>query len=108
MEPTDYSAGSSSIVEAIVWIEGVMTGSVATAIAVLAVAAFGLRMLGGHVDWRHGSRIVLGCFLIFGAPAIARGFLTAAGNSTAYPPLSDSSWSPLLTITSPAQRPSGE
>lgn len=108
MDLTDYSTGSNSIAGAVGWIEGAMTGSAATAIAVMAVAAFGLRMLGGHVDWRRGARVVLGCFLIFGAPVIARGFLATAGNSTAYPPSEDSSRSPLLTITSPAQRPTSE
>ena len=71
----------SSILGALAWLEGTLLGTAATVIAILAVAGFGLLMLGGRTDWRRGVRIVVGCFILFGAPAIAAGILSAAGSS---------------------------
>lgn len=57
---------------AVRWIEGALLGSVATAVAVLAVAFLGYGMLAGRLDWRSGLRVVLGIFVLFGAPMIVR------------------------------------
>lgn len=60
---------------AVYWIESLMLGSLATVIAVLAIATLGLLMLQGRLDKSQSARAILGCFLIFGAPLIAAGLL---------------------------------
>jgi type IV secretion system protein VirB2 len=67
MQPSD-----AAIPTAVEWAVGVLLGSVATGLAVLAVAFLGFGMLLGHLDWRTGTRVVLGIFILFGAPMIAR------------------------------------
>jgi type IV secretion system protein VirB2 len=57
------------------WIEAAMTGSLATAIATIAVASLGLMLLSGSLSRRRGVQLILGCFIIFGAPATAKGIL---------------------------------
>ena len=64
-------AGSSVLVSAVQWLQGTLLGTMATAIAVLAVAAVGFMMLTGRINWRHGATVILGCFTVFGAPIIA-------------------------------------
>lgn len=54
------------------WVADVMTGTVATIVATLAVAALGLAMLQGRLSVRDAARAVLGCFILFGAPYMAR------------------------------------
>jgi hypothetical protein len=73
----------SSFTNSLAWLQGTLLGSAATIIAILAVAMFGLMMLWGHIDRWRGVRIVIGCFILFGAPAIAAGLLTAAGSGDA-------------------------
>lgn len=68
--------GSSSFVAAVAWIEGVALGTIASSVAVLAVASIGFLMLSGRLHIRRGATVILGCFLLFGAPVIAAGILT--------------------------------
>ncbi len=62
------------------WIAGVLTGPVATSLAIISIASLGYFMLNGRLDIRRGFRIVLGCFILFGAPALALGFRSATHN----------------------------
>ena len=62
-------------------IESWLTGPVGTGIAVIAVAWFGFSLLGGRLSLRRGGLVVLGCFVLFGAPSIARGLLGLAGET---------------------------
>ena len=55
------------------WIEQLLTGSLVFAIATVAIALIGLAMLGGHASLKRGARVLLGCFLLFGAHSIAVG-----------------------------------
>lgn len=71
-------AGSGAIVGALGWIQGTLLGSVATAVAVIAVASVGLLMLTGRINWRFGATVVLGLFILFGAGAIVGGIRTVA------------------------------
>ncbi len=71
-------AGSGAIVGALAWIQGTLLGSVATAVAVIAVASVGLLMLTGRMNWRFGATVVLGLFILFGAGAIVGGIRTVA------------------------------
>src|SRR3546814_20784978 len=57
--------GSSVIASGVAWVEGAALGSVATAIAIIAVAAIGLLMLSGRLDLRRGITVIFGCFLLF-------------------------------------------
>lgn len=70
--------GSGPIVAALSWLQGTLMGSVATAVAVMAVAAVGFMMLAGRLNWRVGATVIVGCFILFGAGAIVSGIQTAA------------------------------
>lgn len=86
-----------SIPAAAGWIEGVLLGPLATAIATIAIGYLGFAMLSGRVDWRRGLTVVLGCFILFGAPVIGRALagLASTGESAA----------PDLTQSEPAPPP---
>lgn len=71
--------GSRPIVAALGWIQGTLLGSVATAVAVMAVAAVGFMMLTGRMNWRFGATVIIGCFILFGAASIVAGIQGAAG-----------------------------
>ena len=72
-------AGSGPIVAALGWLQGTLLGNVATAVAVMAVAAVGFMMLTGRLNWRFGATVIVGCFVLFGAGAIVSGIQSAAG-----------------------------
>jgi type IV secretion system protein VirB2 len=55
-----------------------MLGNVATAVAVMAVAAVGFGMLTGRMNWRFGASVIIGVFIIFGAATIVAGIQSAA------------------------------
>ena len=71
--------GSGPIVAALGWLQGTLLGNVATAVAVMAVAAVGFMMLTGRLNWRFGATVIVGCFVLFGAGAIVSGIQSAAG-----------------------------
>jgi type IV secretory pathway VirB2 component (pilin) len=73
--------GVSVLGGALSWIANLVTGSLATAAAVLAVAWLGIALTQGRFDWREGARVMLGCFILFGAPMLAKGILDAAQGS---------------------------
>ena len=70
--------GSGPIVAALSWLQGTMLGNVATAVAVMAVAAVGFMMLTGRLNWRFGATVIIGCFILFGAASIVGGIQGAA------------------------------
>jgi type IV secretory pathway VirB2 component (pilin) len=65
--------GSSVLVAAVAWLQGTLLGTIATTIAIIAIASVGLMMLAGRVNIRHGLTVVMGCFIVFGASAIVAG-----------------------------------
>jgi len=71
-------AGSGPIVGAVHWLQGTLLGTVATVIAVIAVASVGLLMLTGRMNWRYGATVILGCFVLFGAASIVGGIQSAS------------------------------
>ena len=79
----DYAGGtgSSVLVTAVQWVEDALLGTVATAIAVIAVASIGFMMLTGRINVRRGGTIVLGCFILFGAKAMVSGLQSAMAGS---------------------------
>lgn len=70
--------GSGPIVSAVQWLQGTLLGTVATVVAVIAVACVGLLMLTGRINWRHGAVVIIGCFILFGAVSIVAGIRSAA------------------------------
>lgn len=80
----------SAIAVGMAWVETTALGNVATAIAIVAVAAIGLLMLSGRLELRRGLTVVLGCFMLFGAASVGAA-LTGLGRAeglprAAYPP----------------------
>ena len=72
-------AGSGPIVAALGWLQGTLLGNVATAVAVMAVAAVGFMMLTGRLNWRFGATVIIGTFILFGAGTIVAGIQSASG-----------------------------
>jgi type IV secretion system protein VirB2 len=83
------SSGASPVVETTRWIEGLLLGEVAVMLCVLAVACIGGLMLAGRLPLRGGMRVVVGCFVLLGAPVIATGFVQG-GSRVAQAPTSPS------------------
>lgn len=81
---TDSPAGTSVLVAAISWVQDVLLGTVATSVAVIAVAAIGFGMLTGRINIRHGVTVVMGCFILFGASSIVAGLRYAASGAGGY------------------------
>jgi TrbC/VIRB2 pilin len=54
------------------WAEAVLTGPLATGLAVVAVAGLGYHLLSGQIVLRRAGQVLLGLFILFGAPTIAR------------------------------------
>ena len=71
-------AGPGPLVGAVHWLEGTLLGTVATVVAVIAVAAVGFMMLTGRINWRYGATVILGCFILFGAASIVAGIQSTA------------------------------
>jgi type IV secretion system protein VirB2 len=70
--------GSGVIINAVNWLQGTLLGTVATTVAVIAVAVVGFMMLTGRINWRHGAVVILGCFILFGAASIVAGIRAAS------------------------------
>ncbi len=70
--------GSSPILGAITWIQQTLLGQVATAVAVIAVAAVGFMMLTGRMNWKYGATVIIGIFILFGASTIVAGIQAVA------------------------------
>ncbi len=78
-------SGSSVLVAAVQWIEGVALGTIATGLALIAVTSIGFLMLNGRLPIRRGVTVIAGCFILFGAPAIANGILGAVQSGVPAP-----------------------
>ncbi|TCD04344.1 hypothetical protein EYB45_08900 [Erythrobacteraceae bacterium CFH 75059] len=65
-EPLQASAG---------WLTATLLGELAVGLCIIAVAVIGLSMLSGRLPLWRGAAVILGCFVLLGAPAIAAAFL---------------------------------
>lgn len=74
-------AGSGVLVSAVHWLQGTLLGTVATVVAVIAVASVGFLMLTGRMNWRYGATVIIGCFILFGAASIVAGIQSTASAS---------------------------
>jgi type IV secretion system protein VirB2 len=70
--------GAGPITNALLWMQSILLGPVATSIAVMAIAAVGFMMLTGRLNWRFGATVIIGVFIIFGAPVIVAGIASSA------------------------------
>jgi type IV secretory pathway VirB2 component (pilin) len=66
---------------ALQWLQATAIGTVGTSVAVIAVASVGFLLLSGRIDVRRGVRVIIGCFILFGAPSIAVGIMHAVSAS---------------------------
>ena len=66
------TSGGNPLVDALNWMMGILLGPVATAVAVMAVAGVGFMMLTGRMNWRYGGTVIIGVFIIFGAPRLVQ------------------------------------
>ena len=96
-------AGSSTFVAALQWLEGTLLGTIATTIAVIAVASIGFMALTGRVDLRRAATVILGCFILFGASSIAAGLEGLARDAEASGPAQPA----ISADVSPLVRPPG-
>lgn len=96
---------AGALVSASNWAEGMLTGTNATGLAVVAVAGFGFHLLTGRLELRRAAQVALGIFILFSAPTVARE-LTAAlrGTGTARPDLSGAP----SDLPPPPKAPSGD
>ena len=65
----------SVLANATQWVSSLLLGSVATTVALLAIAGAGLLMLAGCLPKRRAARLLLGCFILFSAATIANGIV---------------------------------
>jgi type IV secretory pathway VirB2 component (pilin) len=78
--------GSNAIASVVGWLEQTLLGSVASIVAIIAIASVGFLMLTGRIDIRRAAQVVFGCFIIFGASTITNGILGALNGSSAAAP----------------------
>lgn len=65
----------NTVLRASDWLVALATGPLATSVAIIAIALVGFAMLAGRIDWRRGASVIAGCFILFGAPAIAQALI---------------------------------
>ena len=75
------SLAPDAMSSAVEWLQNLLLGTLATTVAMVAVGSIGYLTLSGRIDPRRGATVIAGCFILFGAPSIARGFQAAAGAS---------------------------
>lgn len=63
----------------LLWIVGVLEGDVTKSLCVLAIAMIGFSMLAGRVSVVRAGQVILGCFILLGAPAIAASIMDTLG-----------------------------
>lgn len=80
------AGGGAPMVESAGWMEGMMLHEIALGVCVIAVAFIGALMLTGRLPLREGGRVVVGCFVLLGAPVIASGFLVVDSLTPPGPP----------------------
>ena len=86
--PAPFAVSGATPIEAAAgWLGALATGSLALGLCIIAIAVIGLLMLSGRLPVRSGMRVVLGCFVLLGAPVIAAALMGLAGRSNQAPSL---------------------
>ena len=91
-----------ALVGAADWVRSLLTGSIALTVATLAVAGVGVMMLTGRIPARRTGQIVLGCFILFSAQAIAAGLVGLHGAPRLEPAADVAAATPAYQATVPA------
>ena len=99
---SEPNTSAESLLSASAWLQSVLLGSIATTVAVLAIAIVGLLMLRGRVPLRRGATVVIGCFILFSAGTIASGLAAAIQQSE---PIDLTLAAPAPSYTPTAPRP---
>jgi type IV secretory pathway VirB2 component (pilin) len=68
------------------WVTGLIGGSLAVSLCVIAMAILGTLMLSGRLHIRRGLQVILGCFLLLGSNALASGLAGLAGDDAGAQP----------------------
>ncbi|HEY7809180.1 MAG TPA: TrbC/VirB2 family protein [Allosphingosinicella sp.] len=89
-----------ALAAAVQWLQGTLLGTVATTVAVIAVASVGLMMLSGRISIRRAGEVIVGCFIVFGASTITAGLQSAAGGTAEDVPVPQAM--PSIRPTAPA------
>jgi len=85
--PSLFSSPMEPVFQGILdWVNDALTGDLTTALCVVAVAFVGLVMTTGRLAVRDAARVVLGCFVLLGAPVIAADILRATEGTSAIVP----------------------
>lgn len=98
-----FTNDSSALSAAVNWIGELLIGGLGTSIAVIAIAWVGVTLLQGRMLVRDSLRIILGCFILFGAPVIAKGFMDIMRSNRDAAPIKLSVQSPPIPL--PAKPP---
>jgi type IV secretion system protein VirB2 len=80
LSDTAQAQSSNPVLGAANWVRDLLMGPLATTVAVIAVAMVGFMMLTGRMNWKHGAIVILGLFILFGAPHIVASIQAAAGS----------------------------
>lgn len=72
---------TSVLVAAVDWIQSLVFGTMGSILAIAGVAWLGFEMLTGRVSIRSAAKMVLGLFILFGAPGMARELRELAMNT---------------------------
>lgn len=59
---------NNSLLQAIAWVAQIFSGALATGLGVIALAYLGFTMLTGHFSLVRTFRVLIGLFIVFGAP----------------------------------------
>ncbi len=79
-----FDAGADPVMSvATDWLTSTLLGSGAISLCVIAVAFVGLMLMAGRLAIRDGMRVVLGCFVLLGAPLIVAGLRGVADEAAA-------------------------
>lgn len=103
--PLTDPPGSSVVVAAVAWLQGTLLGTIATTVAIVAVASVGLMMLAGRVNIRYGLTVVAGCFILFGASTIVAGIQASLAGADRAPRPATPEQPPPMVALPPAPPP---
>lgn len=78
----DASSSQQPIANSVSWLADTLLGELAITLCVVAVALVGFSMLTGRLSLRRGARVVLGCFILLGAPLLAANLTGLAQDSS--------------------------
>jgi len=76
------NTGQQTIRNLVDWIAFILLGEFTVAVCVLAVSLVGFSMLTGRISIRRGGQVILGCFVLLGAPVIASSIMGLLGPGT--------------------------